>query len=40
MEDNVLMREVKLEMEARENVGDAKTAKSQRTPKDAVEGLQ
>ena len=39
MEDNVLMREVKLEMEARKSVGDTKTVKSQRTPRDAVEGL-
>ena len=36
---NDLMRELKLEIEARESVGDAKRLKSQRTPKDTVEGL-
>ena len=33
------MKEFKLEIEARERVGDTKTAKSQRTPRDTVEGL-
>ena len=36
---NDLMRELKLEIEARERVGDAKRLKSQRTPRDTVEGL-
>ena len=36
---NDLMKELKLEIEARERVGDTKRAKSQRTPRDTVEGL-
>ena len=36
---NDLMRELKLETGARERVGDTKRLKSQRTPRDAVEGL-
>ena len=36
---NDLMKELKLEIEARERVEDTKRAKSQRTPRDAVEGL-
>ena len=39
MEDNDLVRELKLEIEARETIGDTKRVKSQRTPKDTVEGL-
>ena len=33
------MKELKLETEARERIRDTKTAKSQRTPRDIVEGL-
>ena len=33
------MKELKLEIEVRERFGDAKRAKSQRTPRDTVEGL-
>ena len=36
---NDLMRELKLEIEARETIGDTKRVKSQRTPRDTVEGL-
>ena len=36
---NDLMRKLKLEIEARERVGDAKRLKSWRTPRDTVEGL-
>ena len=36
---NDLMKELKLEIEARERVGDTKRAKSQRTARDTVEGL-
>ena len=32
------MKELKLEIEARVKVGNTKRAKSQRTPKDTVEG--
>ena len=36
---NVLPKELKLEIEARERVVDAKRVKSQRTPRDTVEGF-
>ena len=36
---NDLMRELKLEIEERETIGDLKRVKSQRTPRDTVEGL-
>ena len=36
---NDLRRKLKLEIEARERVGDTKRVKSQRTPRDTVEGL-
>ena len=36
---NDLMKELKLEIEVRERVGDTKRAKSQRTARDTVEGL-
>ena len=36
---NDLRRKLKLETEARERFGDTKSVKSQRTPRDTVEGL-
>ena len=39
MYGNDLIKELKLEIKARERVGDTKRAKSQRTPRDTVEGL-